>query len=92
MRQAPIHASSIELAHRATPERELAEKVRDPRISHDGGTHNGRTASSRASETRAMLRKVIKYLPVILPVAMKIIQSQRAKGTATSASTTRTRR
>ncbi len=38
-----------------------------------------------------MLRKVIKYLPVILPVAMKIIQSQRAKGAATPAPT-RTRR
>lgn len=39
-----------------------------------------------------MLRNVIKYLPVILPVAMKIIQSQRAKAAATSAPTTRTRR
>jgi hypothetical protein len=39
-----------------------------------------------------MLRNVIKFLPVILPVAMKIIQSQRAKGTATLKAGTRTRR
>lgn len=39
-----------------------------------------------------MLRNVIKYLPVILPVAMKMIQSQRAKGAAKSAPITRTRR
>lgn len=39
-----------------------------------------------------MLRTVIKYLPVILPVAMRIIQSQRAKSTAGSAPASRTRR
>ena len=66
--------------------------VCQPQISQGGGTDNGRTAFPPASETRVMLHKVIKYLPVILPVAMKIIQSQRAKGTATSAATTRTRR
>jgi hypothetical protein len=71
---------------------EPAESVRGPVNTTGRQNRQSRAAFARASQTRAMLHKVIKYLPVILPVAMKIIRAQRAKGTATSSAATRTRR